>query len=501
MELAIRLRGLIYPIKFIMMRYIFVLKTYSLKNLLLIVISLVSTFSVWGQQCSCEKKFAFIRHEIETNYAGYTDKVNKKTKAAYERLTIETLKKVRVTKKDAYCLFALKDWLDFFKDGHVQLFDPHQPDMNDTIAIRDRIKKTELIHLSPERVKQLENSTDHEEGIYYNFDSSYKIAIIKSKNEFRDYAGVIVDSKVDVWKQGQVKLELKKKNDSTYKAIAYMRDYSYRPQLYYFNGANLGGENWKKVNKPLPAVENKAYGQFHFQNVASKKLSDSTLYIQVGTFDPSNTHAIDSLFKATDTILKTTPNLILDLRSNGGGSDEAYASILPYIYTGPAMGYGNYIYATGDNIKHYEERLNDSDLSENGKGFIAEVISRMKQNPGKFVIHATDDTIKFDEVLPYPKKVVVLIDNNCASTTEEFLLAAKQSTKVTLMGQHTYGELDYSNWVIAPSPCQDIEFHYSTTKSKRIKVGKGIDGVGIKPDIVLSNDEDWISQARKYLEK
>ncbi len=103
----------------------------------------------------------------------------------------------------------------------------------------------------------------------------------------------------------------------------------------------------------------------------------------------------------------------------------------------------------------------------------------------------------FEKTEPYPKKVVVLIDGNCASTTEEFLLAARQSAKVTLMGQHTYGELDYSNLLTAISPCKDIEFHYSSTKSRRINAGKGIDGIGIKPGIVLSYDKDWLEEARK----
>jgi C-terminal processing protease CtpA/Prc len=311
----------------------------------------------------------------------------------------------------------------------------------------------------------------------------------------------MVDSKYDVWRPGQVKLELKKINDSIYTAILYMRDHSYRAQKYYFNGTNLDGSNWKKVNKPQPAIANKAYGQFHFEKVKAKKLGDSTLYIQIGTFALSNTRAIDSVFRANESVLKTTPYLILDLRMNGGGGDESFNPILPYVYTNPIIAYGNDVYATADNVKRTEARLNDPDRSESNKEQIKEVSGRMKLNLGKFVTHMEDDTVRFDNMLPYPKEVVVLIDNGCASSTEEFLLAAKQSSKVTIMGQHSYGELDYSNWLIAASPCSDIEFHYSSTKSRRINAGKEIDGVGVKPDIQLSYDEDWIEVARKYLEK
>jgi C-terminal processing protease CtpA/Prc len=54
---------------------------------------------------------------------------------------------------------------------------------------------------------------------------------------------------------------------------------------------------------------------------------------------------------------------------------------------------------------------------------------------------------------------------------------------------------------VAPSPCKEIEFHYSTTRSSRIDKGQGIDNIGIKPDIPLSNDQDWIEEASHYLEK
>jgi C-terminal processing protease CtpA/Prc len=95
----------------------------------------------------------------------------------------------------------------------------------------------------------------------------------------------------------------------------------------------------------------------------------------------------------------------------------------------------------------------------------------------------------------------VLIDEDCASSTEQFLLEAIQSRKVTLMGQHTAGILDYANVRDEALPCMSFILHYATTRSQRVDAGKGIDNVGIKPRVMLGANQDWVEEARRYLEK
>ena len=75
------------------------------------------------------------------------------------------------------------------------------------------------------------------------------ISVFPDKTGFRDYVGVIVDSKTKLWKRGQVKLEFKKKpNSNLFEAFVYMRNHSLR---YYhnftFNDGILGG-NWYKTS-------------------------------------------------------------------------------------------------------------------------------------------------------------------------------------------------------------------------------------------------------------
>ena len=441
------------------------------------------------QQCSCEKKFAFIKRQIETNYAGFSDKVNPSTQKDYDKITREYSIKAKHIKNDALCIYTLQNWVNFFKDGHIHL---NGIDAN---------KKKEIIKLTSVQIKQLEQSSKKVEGIYYSFDSSFKIAVLKNKTDFRDYAGVIISSEYQEWKEGQVKLELKKIDDSSFTAITYEKNHFYYPELYRFDGISLGAGNWVKSGEKDNEAMNKAAKKAELKGLAAKKLSDSTLYIQIGSFSITKAKAIDSLFKANESLLRTTPNLILDVRYNGGGDDGSYKPIQPWLYTNPVISVGDDVYATEDNIRIYKQRLTDPGYSESDKAEMKALITTMEHNIGKFVLFSPDDTITFDKVEPYPKKVIILINKGCGSSTEQFLLDITPSAKVTLMGTHTYGGLDYSNVIEAESPCGNIQFGYASTRSHRIVIGKSIDNIGIKPDIEVAEDKDLVAEALKLLER
>ncbi len=89
----------------------------------------------------------------------------------------------------------------------------------------------------------------------------------------------------------------------------------------------------------------------------------------------------DSIFRVNDAVLKTTPNLILDLRGNGGGGDASFQPIMPWIYSNPIIVDGNDVYATVDNISRWELLLDNPDLPEFVKMQLKIKIKIMKQSP------------------------------------------------------------------------------------------------------------------------
>jgi hypothetical protein len=473
-----------------------------MKQLSAIIVAILLPFALNAQNCGCTQKLLFVKSEIESNYAGFADKVNNKTKAAYNQLNKMFLKKAAETNNKIYCYALLKNWCDFFHDGHVQLISGDSEDIGkeDSVKLAEAINKTEKIDISPKTIEKLKSRHHTLEGVYFSGgDSTYLIAIIKSKNEYRDFAGIIIKAKNNYWEPGQVKLELKKiPGDTNYYAITYDLYHNYALRKFSFNDRELDGGTWlrwgEKPDMPVQLSNN-----ITFKKAQAIKLTDSILYLQIGTFSISYRKEIDSLMSAIKPLLQTTPFLILDLRWNGGGGDASFMPLLPYIYTNPMYQDGNDILSTKDNINRLSEWINDPNIAESDRKYYNDKIDLMKKNIGHFVPYSSDDTIAFPSIEPNPRKVVILCNKRCASSTEEFLLLAKQSKKVTLMGEHTYGELDYSNWLVAPSLCKEIEFHYSSTRSKRVKKGLGIDNIGIKPDIVLKTNQDWIPQAENFL--
>ncbi|MBV8389881.1 MAG: hypothetical protein JO080_08785 [Mucilaginibacter sp.] len=268
------------------------------------------------------------------------------------------------------------------------------------------------------------------------------------------------------------------------------------PNGFLFKGDEIRGD-FQRVGTPV-----KKETQFDsYEPFSSKKLDDKTLYIKVSSFSLSYTKKIDSLFKANEDALKTMPNLILDLRDNGGGGDMAYQPILPYIYTNPVKNIGVDLYATEANIAGWKKNAANPDLTEDEKKWFDRAIARMEAHKGQWFSWSDDEINSDYKKLPSPLKVVVLIDGGCASSTEQFLLEARQSAKVILMGENTSGTLDYSNWVESPLVSFPYALRYSTTRSRRIDIGQGIDNVGIKPNRYLNAKEDWIKAAVQELEK
>ncbi len=333
------------------------------------------------------------------------------------------------------------------------------------------------------------------EGSYMNDDSSYSIIITKSKNDFRDYAGIITKSKYWQWRTGMVKLELKKINDTSYKVLVYDRNHEYKLRTWTFKNGLLDNGTWVKTG-----ARNANKQENNDEVCYARQMDKQTLYIRITSFGAPFANLIDSVFTKNKALLKSLPYLILDLRGNGGGSDFAYEPIRPYLYTNKVVNVGVDVLATTDNINGWKKAIiGNPDIPEETQKELQKFIDTMEAHKGEFISSAADQNYEAEKTEAYPQHVVVLMDKGCGSTTEQFLLEARQSKKVTLMGMPSAGVLDYANMREGFLPCNDMALYYATTRSRRLKMGMGIDNVGIKPRVPLKENEDWIKAARKYL--
>ncbi len=130
-------------------------------------------------------------------------------------------------------------------------------------------------------------------------------------------------------------------------------------------------------------------------------------------------------------------------------------------------------------------------------------IKKSKQNDGKFIVRDSVFITELETVYSIPQKVIVLVDDACGSSTEQFILMAQQSAKTTIYGKQTYGSLDASNVVTVFTPDNCFSVGYCVTRTLRPKEER-IDNKGIVPDVIISDSipqYKWIDFVVKILNK
>jgi hypothetical protein len=461
------------------------------RSAILIFIFSLYTPALLSQQVKETHTLDSVIAYLEKNYAGFADKVNAQTQKTYLAHTKQSYAyaKQAVTAADQY--FAISHYLTFFKDQHLYINTPA-----DTAHI-------EKIQLDKKRVQQLYHTGKNSiEGIYYTGDSVYKVAVIKSKKGLRSYVGIILSSQAASWKKGQVKFELIETGVNQYWGRWYNRAHDMLLSPVHFNSRNgLGDAGWYKQGS-TPEIESAPVTTFAEEakvNTFFKILNDSTCYLRIKSFDGRNARHIDSVINANKKSLQSKPRLIIDLRGNGGGSDHCMSFLKPILYTNPVKNIGIDMLFTPDNTAAWDTLI-DQYRNELPKEYLDNLSKRVHKHDGTqraLVKYANDYTDTLPTVWPSPAKIAIVIDGGCGSSTEEFLLFARQSKKTIMAGEHSMGVLDYSN--VVPRNFSDPAFtlHYPTSRSRRIDAGLAIDNKGIQPDIKLNLDGNWLNELMK----
>ena len=457
-------------------------------KLLFIIIALLGLPSLIQAQCSCQEEFSKIKSHIELNYAGFKDKVKSNNIQKYKDFTAEKEKIATQAKNKSQCYFVINQWMSFFNDNHLytglntEVIEKIQPQKLQTDF------PIEKLVVSKTLIKKLESAKGIE-GIYTKKGEGFSIAVLKNKNPFRDYVAVVIKSSDSKFENGSVLAELKEKSAKEYFLL-----YNSSHMLAFATIKPKDGELISGYVKNGREIVNKS--NYNFE---AKPLNENTIYFNIPSFSWESKPTIDSLFASNKVNLSKSSNLILDLRNNGGGSDDMYYIISPYLYTQPIKSIGVDMYASNDNIKGWELMLQEPSLPSDNKAEYQKMVDKLKLKLNQNANIIEDYIDSSYTPLLFPKNVVILINEGCASSAEQFLLEAIQSKKVTLMGQNTSGTLDYSN--LRESDFCDMPYRLwsPTTRSRRIDIGAGIDGIGIKPNIYLTENQDWIEEALNFL--
>ncbi len=452
-----------------------------------------------AQSCPCTEQFNWLRQKTALNYAGYRDKVTPQKQIDFERFTAGLQTRATEVETDTACLRLMADWLQWFRDGHLSLAAKDESENLDPAEIRARFANWESISLTEARARFYFNQPEREpmEGIYQNDEGSYRIALMKYAMPGRNYIGAVIRADSVWWMPGHVKFDLTQTAPGRFTSHYYMLDHSDRPTEAVFNAGVLrfkGLGAWYKQYPGVPVTPVKP------QTFTLRYLDFSTLLLTVPVMDEDARPELDSLLRANSELLGRIPRLVIDCRNNRGGSDATFASLLPYVLSGPVRTYDMQTYASADNMEKYERLSRDERFSREAQKQYARRAGDLRRHEGEFVGKCGESTLEIKELKPFPQRVAILIDGGCSGSCEQFVYLARQSARVTLLGENTAGVFDYGDPNTLDFPCNKISLTYPTSRSCGVTEGKGIDGTGIPPAVRIGREEqDWVQFALRFL--
>ncbi|MCD6566288.1 MAG: hypothetical protein J7K53_10135 [Bacteroidales bacterium] len=458
----------------------------SIITFLILGLTLVS-FS--QTDCNCEQALIQLIERVESGYPGFNEKTKDTT--IYRDFKDNSI----IESQDANssdCSVLLKKYLSYFKDPHMRLI------ITDEGQVEKNEKKSDSkVNISRnEFYKHISKSKDELEGVWKS--SSFpKAGIIKVNDR---YQGFFMKADTTKWNPNDVMFKLMANG----KAEIIAPDNSIIKENYeLFDGSILLFKNYNIVmikEQPSPKLSeeeiklklDKIDGFYY------TKVSDKTSLLCITSFEDQYVERIEKMVLDNQQAIENSENLIIDVRNNLGGTYDAYDEILPYIITNNIRGVGQEFLVTQELIDGVEDWFDD----EEGKKKARRWISMFEGNIGKFVNTDTADIHinKIEIAKQSPKQIVILANKRTASSGEAFVLEAKQSKKVKILGTPTYGAIDYASPCLFDFGCKDYKLMMPTWRDRRLP-DYPIDNIGVQPDIYLDKSvKDWIQFAVDYLE-
>jgi C-terminal processing protease CtpA/Prc len=234
-----------------------------------------------------------------------------------------------------------------------------------------------------------------------------------------------------------------------------------------------------------------------------QQLNDKTLYLRIPSFYYNQKRYIDSILFKYDSLLKSTPNLIIDIRNGTGGSSHSWEKIIPYLYTNPIRLANNLYKASELNAKEYDNYAKDfKDSIISTRCHLTAI--RMREHIGELISLSDSKYVNFtlEKVYPYPHNVGIICNKANASADEGFLTYAIQSKKVKLFGTTTAGMIDIANMKTIDFPDGNFVLYYGMTISTSAHENP-IEGIGFQPDYFIDSsidENDRIEYTKSILE-
>jgi hypothetical protein len=460
------------------------------KYFLIVFVLLSGCISVTAQECNCLENYQSLSQMIRVNYPGFQDKTAATKKQRFTEFSDSLYREVQQQKDTYQCYLSLKALISYFKDPHLTI------NINNSNATKEQLR-TVFSTLPADLITTRKTTLSQKKSIAIEGlweikgqGNYYRMRI--SKNAEGNFTGVLVNADSVFWFPGQVKMIVKEEKGEFYKVTYLVRDHT--PVELMVNVDEDGLLNcgtygiWQRVgNDALTAKVDLLVRSKNRPGLTM--LNGSTAYLRIPSFDPSVKDTLASILESNSKLMQSK-NLVIDLRDNTGGSILGSNLLLKYIYDGPISIDGSSFLASAQNISDFETNFKRPELAPYYTDSLRATVERLKKQPDSLVSFSEKGLITLDSVYPAPQNVYIIINKASASASEYFVLQAKQSKKVKIIGQNTKGAIDYLN-VGFPRmlPCQLFYLLTPLTRSNRPN-NRTLDNTGIAPDILLPNDED-----------
>lgn len=439
------------------------LNNYIMKTkIILLIAALFTTTISYGQNsCSCNETFEKLTHKIEREYPGFKEKT--KDSILYHTFKSKLLEEAKTTEKDK-CFDLLKKYTSFFRDSHIWI--------NPATSINQKgVDSIKSLEINIDKfLKKAKNQKSSIKGVWKNrFEWTggviYDIGITQSGNN--EYTGFVITSSSNFWKPKEIKFKLFANGkyefygfDKTIKKGNYE---IFDHQIIHFKEAR---SLFIKVDPKPTLTEDQIKDKVaEYYRFSLKKLSDKTAIITMPSFDYPFVDIIDKLIADNRNLIENSENLIVDIRGNSGGTDNAYQNLLPYIMTNSIRNMGVEYLATPtlvNGLEGYIKTVEDKKEKQDEAEMVKNWIRLFKKDMGKFV-NVKDSSFSVQQVefaKEGPKNVVLLTDKRVGSSGENFVMKTKQSKKVKVIGTVTSGGLDYAAAHSSTSAVRNIYCNY-----------------------------------------
>lgn len=435
-------------------------------------------FSYQTQDCNCSEVFEEVVKAVEANYlplklegTGIDSKVYQKRINSY-RNSIKSI-------KPQECTATIQEFLSFFEDKHLFVFEQPEYSDEELAAFRANIKESKAE--KQQLINEVLNYKGKEKLVGFYWDGTSILSVLPKGKVLESRVLRSTNSNIET---GELRATFKV-TDNYYSGIYY--SYTYAPRYteggLYKKDSLLslsGGIQWKKLN---PAEIEK---ELHlFRNPTTSYFTDfgnATTVFTIPSFNVDYQQFIDVLLENLP-LLKETQNLIFDIRGNTGGNAIYFSFIDAYAKQNLRSSQGK-VLASEASLSYYER------LAKNSPDIYQPVADRIKAKMGQVV---DGPAYPDKEFKPSPdfnfQKVAILTDEGCMSAAESFIIHSKGvNPDVQTFGKPTAGVIDYTSVNAIPvtsGGSRNIYFGYPTSSLHKDIPKNGFNKTGIIPDVAI----------------